>query len=403
MRASFVLAALFAVACGSGSSVNQPPGSGSNGSDAGPVVTTPPVDAGIPDAGGPLDAGPADGGVLTDDCDGLLPPAPGNPVVVEVGQLGNTAQCLPGTSDGSGNVALEYSQDSTSTPEPTQLLLFDGTGAQRGTRAGENTGLFEALSGYLVFDGLGATSASTIDPAGHVTAATGQIGEETRFASNNPLGGAVLAVATGTDGVPALIVSYDEHLHERWRAPVPIAAAIGLGVDRLGRTLILGDGRAAGPNQISVSGVWLDEAGHAGSEFTVGTGTNSSWTAVPRVGSGLFVRDFDKNWVAQVDSLAVRASAAPAWLAAQPGSNLHLAHGGTAYAVIHPVADSCDQLIEVVAASGKSCGSVSFGCSLPAVQATIGYDGTVIQQIAAAPAGTDERNCRWRWWTGFFH
>ena len=61
---------------------------------------------------------------------------------------------------------------------------------------------------------------------------------------------------------------------------------------------------------------------------------------------------------------------------------------------------SCNQVIEVISASGRTCGRSTFDCG----GTSIGYDGTVIQSVTPTRLyNTDEFDCRWEWWPGFFH
>ena len=116
--------------------------------------------------------------------------------------------------------------------------------------------------------------------------------------------------------------------------------------------------------------------------------------------------------VAQIDSYATETKAPPTWLAARPHKGLHTVHGGTGYALIDPEGDvaSCSQQIEVLAPSGKSCGTASFFIANGACSAgglTVGYDGTVIQQLPHAMESYPDPNwgahtCTWRYWPGFF-
>ena len=101
-------------------------------------------------------------------------------------------------------------------------------------------------------------------------------------------------------------------------------------------------------------------------------------------------------------------SAPPDWLAARPGTKLHMARNGRAYAVIYQQrADgACQANIEVVATSGKSCGTAVFPSdragAICAGTLTVGYDGTVdMVGDTFFNNGTSNRNCNFRWWKGF--
>ena len=89
-----------------------------------------------------------------------------------------------------------------------------------------------------------------------------------------------------------------------------------------------------------------------------------------------------------------------------------MVHGGAGYALIDSVGDAapCSQQIEVVAPSGKSCGAASFSIASGACSTgrlTVGYDGTVIQQLPRAMESQPDpawgaHTCTWRYWPGFF-
>jgi hypothetical protein len=101
----------------------------------------------------------------------------------------------------------------------------------------------------------------------------------------------------------------------------------------------------------------------------------------------------------------------PAWLATRPDTTLRLVRKGRAYAVLPGVgsygAPGCSQTIEVVAPSGKTCGSSAFEiapkCGTFAGAIDVGSDGTVVQEIASDPmtTATGHSACGWQWWPGF--
>ena len=174
----------------------------------------------------------------------------------------------------------------------------------------------------------------------------------------------------------------------------------------------------------NLSAFWIDPSGVAGAEFVFGS---EATRLVPRVGDGFFVYDYVPPLVtpvlparemgtplAQIDSYATETKAPPAWIAARPHKDLHTVHGGAGYALIDPSGDvaPCGQQVEVLAPSGKSCGTASFFIADGACRTgglTVGYDGTVIQQLPVAmepvseiAPGFSEHACTWRYWPGFF-
>jgi hypothetical protein len=109
----------------------------------------------------------------------------------------------------------------------------------------------------------------------------------------------------------------------------------------------------------------------------------------------------DGNWLGQIDSGAAKAmSDAPSWLQARPGRALHMVRGGTGYAVLPPSSAACAQTLEIVSASGKVCGDLTFSSSASSCNyatVRVGYDGTV---ILGASLGSNQ--CSWEWWPGEF-
>ena len=106
-----------------------------------------------------------------------------------------------------------------------------------------------------------------------------------------------------------------------------------------------------------------------------------------------------------------RDSHTPDWLMARPNTKLHMARNGRAYAVIHsPRSDgACHADIEVIATTGKVCGTAVFPgepyAGFCVAGLTVGYDGTVIDRLVNTffNDGTSNYNCNFRWWTGFLH
>jgi hypothetical protein len=89
-----------------------------------------------------------------------------------------------------------------------------------------------------------------------------------------------------------------------------------------------------------------------------------------------------------------------------------MAHGGRGYALVPSsgVTGPCQQTVEVISPSGQSCGTATFavgGGSCTTGLLTVGYDGTVIQQLprdreAPGTAAGHQCDCTYRYWPGFF-
>jgi hypothetical protein len=91
-----------------------------------------------------------------------------------------------------------------------------------------------------------------------------------------------------------------------------------------------------------------------------------------------------------------------------------MARGGRAYAFFdlpgYRSASPCAQRIEIVAPSGRSCGTAVFPIASAScttrLNINVGYDGTVIQ---ALPFEMQRHNddgtltCTWQSWPGFLH
>src|SRR5882672_12968658 len=124
--------------------------------------------AGLGDAGtvASSDGGDLDASVASADCDGLTPPPVGVPLAFEEGPFGWHGECLGGTADGSGNVALLFDGDTTEYPNPIGVNLFDRSGVPIGAYQGRNSGIYEQLSGYLILDGLDQHTLTAIDTRG---------------------------------------------------------------------------------------------------------------------------------------------------------------------------------------------------------------------------------------------
>ena len=339
-------------------------------------------------------------------------------------------ECAPGTTDGSGTMVLP-TLPTGSAPPGTFLFRFVALdGVVKGSFTDTISdiyifGLFEQANGFVVARYNNFTpsheepaSVFTVSPTG----AKGPpqfIGSDFITSAANPVGGAVTAQILSFAGSD--VVSWDEAANRRWTVHTTMEV-VSVGVDRKGATLVIANQKPG--DSSNRRAFWIDPSGVAGPDFVFGSAASQ---LVPRVGDGFFVYDYVPPLVtavlpvgemgtplAQIDSFATETKAPPAWLAARPHKGLHMVHGGAGYALIDPADDvaSCGQQIEVLAPSGKSCGTASFSIAGGACRTgrlTVGYDGTVIQQLPVAmepvseiAPGFSEHACTWRYWPGFF-
>src|SRR5438105_12489444 len=246
-----------------------------------------------------------------DECAGLAPGDPGEPVRLQATDFGNS--CDIATSDGSGNVAATITDIFAQLPRDITIVrLFDGSGVSLG-RVGYGSGpLFEQLAGFV---GTSRPSPSSNSDVFAIDAHGNEIGRDSPGAflgpaAEDPLGGMVVAEPS-TEPVNHL-AAYDGRAQLRWRVALASGVRGGggriiLGVDRLGNTLVL----TAEDAVTQIQGQWVDHDGHAGPPFTptVDFGSDpidAKLILAPRVGDGLFLEETypRRGWVAQFDSLA---------------------------------------------------------------------------------------------------
>lgn len=437
---------MFAVACGTNNA-----GSGSTGptSDAG---TTPPVlDAGTPgdDAGTPgtpdagggtvadagtggtggggVDGGTGAGGGGVDGgtasaCAGLAPGAVGAPVQIQTvdNDLVNGV-CEAAVVDGTGHIATTFELNNQ--PHISDFTFFDPAGTRTGAYGAVRAHLIGQASGFMGAECIGAQCQSDVfvlDPnGGQLFKSTPGVNQFSNgLQADNPLGGMIHARTQNTSaGIIIVLDNLDATGAVRWSRTLPDPFAAGaqgfvqVVVDRRGNTLAIWASAARfGAN--TWAGEWFDPAGNAGPVFEALTGVLPTQTLAlfDRVGSGLFLSD-GFHWIGQIDAMATGFTAAPAWLVSRLNTTLHMARGGTAYAVLplQGASGNCEQTIEVVAADGTSCGSATFTVGGGACDTTgpiiVGYDGTVVQELPTAretcTAANHQCTCTYRAWPAF--
>ena len=201
----------------------------------------------------------------------------------------------------------------------------------------------------------------------------------------------------------------------RWgpKALASSGAVFGLGVDLLGRSLVI----TAGPAGGEISAQWFEKDGSAlTGEFTLLTGFSpgsSTWfETTALIGGGLLVRRMDagpahSQALVIVSGGSTSTQPAPDWMKARADTRLQIARGGHAYAVLPLGAKgvACSQRVEVVAPDGTSCGQRDYAVAAgncDTKDLAMGADGTVLQQLPGAmettSADTALHTCTWRWW-----
>jgi hypothetical protein len=375
-------------------------------------------DAGTPEApdagsgGSETDGGTVgtDGGTASaDPCEGLHPRAVFPPTTYTDEQ--HDAACLAGTSDGAGGLLLMMG-----TSEADVGAFVSASGSLRSFGAAP----VQPIGELGTFEGIVAPSAESwlaaFDEDGSALRTfPAQDSSWPRFLAqaNDPLGGMV-AIGQAMSGSLTLY-SFDDHLDPRWSQPIDATKVLALGVDRAGQTLVLFDGTSP-PGEVSMAGQWFNHEGAPGPVFT-------AWSASPsgpfelyeQVGAGLFLREGagdEWTWVRAFRSGEAASSAAPGWLVDRPGTSLHMAFGGKAYAVIPDPgasAATCQQSVEIAAPDGTSCGSSTFTVGTESCRTSdlrVGYDGTVVQTLPEpyiqCGATASVCHCTWQWWPGFY-
>ncbi|MFN2546889.1 MAG: hypothetical protein ABR567_05630, partial [Myxococcales bacterium] len=232
---------------------------------------------------------------------------------------------------------------------------------------------------------------------------------DTASAFVDPLGGIDVLLYTNSGRV---VENYDEMGNLRWRTPptTVISDFGGFVVDRQGNTFMMG---GSPTDDKSVVAQWIDHDGHPGAAFKL-LPPQSDWShfegkVIARVGGGVFFRG-DAWW--QLDSMSTSPVPAPAWFTQRDPTSLLVAmvRNGRAYGFVSPGSGpQCTQTVEIVTASGTSCGTASFTAGPPSGgscwnKSDVGYDGTFVQRVPP-PEGQCSGgvcSCTWQWWTGFF-
>jgi hypothetical protein len=324
-----------------------------------------------------------------------VPADPGDPVeVTSVFDIG--PNCWPATTDGAGRFigvgiglhAIHY-----------WFVPASGQGDPIGDFSsqawGEPHPIAPQPSGYHVAATGNVAPAAPFrvyDEQGDLVREGGTIGLPWSIVPD-PSGGSAAYTWIGVDG-PRRLETVDAAGEPR--GSVVLDRFNAMAVSRSGNVLVVawGDGR------------WFDRAANPLTDwFSLGVPgqpeAELTWQPALLADGTMGVHDNEK-WLAVVQDGKAVAAPPPAWLAGLPVL-VEVVRGGAANAFISSPApgQSCAPSIEIVAASGKICGTVHLpattdGCT----SVDVGKDGTVFLTAARSSSAPNTFTCSWRWWSG---
>lgn len=373
-------------------------------------------DAGVPAQGAgptlPPDAGTFDGSSLSSSCDGLVPAAL-PPMLTHVDAYDNqSGACGLPFANGTGLVAFGFTVIDLNGNEAWTILSPGGvTVGHTGTLGGE---LFPLASTFISTSS--NSTAEFVHPELIVTEANGSRGRPVNLNGRQLFvsdGRSLLAAGTFTDEPSDTVQKaqlFDGEGHTIW-GPLTLPGhgeVAGAGIDDSGSVLVLRQDGA------SVQGLWIDGGGvPEGEPFVVlvQVTTPLRFQTLRLVGGGLALAVGGK-WMAAIVAGSSAPTSPPDWLASRDDFRLQtvrLPATKSGYALLPrggkiPV---CSQQVEVLAASGRSCGTVAIpvdGDACNSREVRLGLDGTLLQMLPsdretlASPPSTDVFTCTLRWW-----
>jgi hypothetical protein len=352
------------------------------------------------------------------ECDGLVPSAA--PSAVSAPPAFATASCGWGISEGGGHVAVQleerqvlatwrafspagaaertfpvaFAGSSTAVPRPFLLPQPDGWVAAVPTTFGDGPVIGVEVVGLLP-DGAARGAGTRVTPGdGHIL--SWMLVEDPRGGAafvrtgNLPAGpdcvGSVARFdATGAPRAPqATFLGHD---------PTCVAVAA---ISRGGEALVIEKaGDAAWLRWVAADGT--DAAGPSTPGGWAGLFASGQPVALAPLLDGSIVAREGAVWTRRFPRLGDRAEDAPGWLRSRPGFTFRNTRGERGYALLPPPADSadCTERIELLAPSGRLCGTVALseprGGACRTQEVDQGWDGTVVQRSAGG-------QCAWRWW-----
>jgi len=301
--------------------------------DAGsnPVVT--------PDGGS--DGGPAA------DCSGVMPPAPGSAIAIDVPAVNGEA-CNATAIDSEGAVAADAESSS-----PTTWFVFGTNGTRTGTF--RSPVLFAQPKGFI---GLSAGKDALMVTFWDLNA------EPT--VSGAPAAALGPAFGSGVISLSATSTELTVRKHDPPGLEGPSATMPGAYVPRGAAEDASGAVLALTGSGTELSGLWVDlTKGTSGRPFSVGSA--AAVIARPLLGGGVAVR-LDSSWAGIIQPGESTLRPAPAWLG--DSSDFVPVRAGKAYALL-----KAGNTVDLVSVQGNACGKVTF----PGVSSVaIGVDGSAV-------------------------
>jgi len=338
--------------------------------------------------------------------------------------------------NGNGTMAHRVSSDPT-----TRFTLINPSGGVNAHLSQSGGGLFALPGGFLrwQFDRFAGTT--LVPSIFALDDFERSMGSGMTFFMSSPVeevfvgdvnGGAALAGTIRVEGQKnqRRVMMFDAAGAVRWtpRNLATDSAIFGLGVDLNGRVLVIQDGYAQCTGCILAQ--WFEGNGTplTGS-FTLLAGFSAgpaTWfETAPLVGGGLAVRRMDADrsgqkqrfrsqWLVTLGSGNEAVQAAPGWMKARPDTNLALARGRTAYAVLPNGGfdQPCSETVELVSPGGNSCASWTLELardrSCDTLEVRLGLDGTILQRLPLELESDSDSNgqtktCTLRFWPAALH
>ena len=406
-------------------------GSGGEGTvDAG---TTSGADAGGGGTGGGGN-GNADAGTTVSDCAGVAPASLGTMASYSEGYDSSSGVCGAPVGNGAGIIAHFVASDRY--PRFTLVNPSGGVNGRIATVA--HGGVIPLPSGFLDWSFMQFRGTNeeqfmdAIDDSGRPRSAGRNFffmySPREQWFALDVNGGTALAgtIPVNNQKDQRRVMMFGATGSIRWgpRDLSTDSLVFGVGVDLKGRALVIqsGYGQCSG----CILGQWFERDGTAlTGSFTLIEGFTpgpATWfDTAPLIGGGLAVRrvdarasgqlrGFTSSWLLTLDSGSTSGRSAPAWMTSRNNTNLALARGGRAYAVLANGGDGerCTQKLEVVSPSGNSCGSFDLamtndGSTCDNWDLGLGLDGTVVQHLPAQleqalDSSGRTRSCTIRFW-----